>query len=202
MTNPPKAKIYTKKGDSGSTNLVDGTIVRKHNERVEAYGGVDELNSFIGLLLSQISDLYYRTPQLNQALPPIFNKISVDLEKVQNTLFVIGSHLACIRDETRDHLPILDEKPIKNLESLIDQLENELTPLKEFILPGGSLIASHAHICRTRCREAERRVSQIANPNEFDKLSLIFLNRLSDYFFCLARYANQLLNVKDKTWVK
>lgn len=167
-----KSGVYTKTGDKGKTSLVGGTRVSKNHVRLDAYGTVDELNSYIGWLNCVIND-----KQTNDFL--LF---------LQHKLFVVGSYLAT---ETEMISPqsasILLEMDIARIESEIDLLDAGLPKINRFVLPGGSESASRTHICRTVCRRAERSVYRLLNQFPVDETILVFLNRLSDYFFVLAR---------------
>lgn len=184
-------KIYTKTGDKGETSLVDGGRVKKSHPRVEAYGTVDELNSVIGTALS----LFSNEKELSQKIQ------TAVLLKIQNNLFNLGSHLACSKPEVRAKLPTLDDSDILQLEKEMDLMSTELPPLKEFILPGGHIISSHLHLARTVCRRAERRVIEL-DENQTELINIQFLNRLSDYFFVLARYVNFKAGLDDIKWSK
>lgn len=166
-----KMKIYTKTGDRGETMLIGGTKVPKYNDRIEAYGTVDELNSFVGLVRDGVEDDHIRAV----------------LYEIQDRLFVIGSKLATDPSKNRMQLPDLMEDDIVMLEREIDRMNEELPELRHFILPGGHLTASHAHVCRTIARRAERHCVHLNQTTPFDELILPFINRLSDYFFVLAR---------------
>jgi cob(I)alamin adenosyltransferase len=181
------SKIYTKTGDAGKTSLIGGTKVFKSNIRIEAYGTIDELNSFTGLLGDHLQDIHTK-------------KI---LREIQDRLFTIGSSLACDPDkEPKMKIPDLREEDISLLEKEIDSMEEKLEPLKSFILPGGHVTVSTAHIARCICRRAERICVNLKEIDQSDVEPLIlkYLNRLSDYFFVLARYAAHLLGVKDIIW--
>lgn len=187
-------KIYTKTGDQGFTRLVDGRECSKSSLRVEVYGSVDELNSCIGLVLSSLKSSKPEIPTLSQ-----------ELEKIQNRLFNIGSHLACEKDETRKVLPALEESWIEDLEKSIDAMTSQLPALKNFILPGGSQASAFLHLARTTCRRAERLVVRLLEDGHTElenQKSLRYLNRLSDHFFVAARFVNQTLNVPDQIWKK
>ena len=179
-------KIYTKTGDKGTTSLIGGTKVAKSNIRIEAYGTVDELNSFIGLTADQLAD-------------PHSKEI---LKEIQDRLFTIGSSLASDPDkETGLKIPDLKEADIALLEKEIDQMNDVLKPMKSFILPGGHVAISTAHVSRCVCRRAERICVNMQENNLFiDPLVIKYLNRLSDYLFVLARYAGHLLAVDDIPW--
>ncbi|MFN3697784.1 MAG: cob(I)yrinic acid a,c-diamide adenosyltransferase [Pseudobdellovibrio sp.] len=189
-------KIYTKTGDQGQTKLVDGIVVSKSNLRVSAYGTVDELNSYIGLIVSLLQENNYLD-------------IKSQLTDIQNNLFVIGSLLATENSKVIEKLPGLTTQLINNLESRIDVMTSQLQPLREFILPTGHVLAAHTHVARTICRRAERTSVEIFNQNikTHDlhnqlELCLQYLNRLSDYLFTLARYFNHLHQVQDTPWKK
>lgn len=181
-----KFKIYTKTGDDGTSGLIGGTRVQKFDERLEAYGTIDELNSWIGLIRSTIDD-------------EMLKKV---LMSVQNDLFIIGSHLAT--DETKSDLKKqlpFSESEILLLENEIDRMQESLPMLKNFILPGGSVAANYAHIARTVCRRAERRISQLNNSQSIENNLKVFVNRLSDYLFVLSRYINFNAGIKETFWV-
>lgn len=190
MTSAPKAKIYTRTGDKGNTRLVDGSCVEKFNPRVEAYGTVDELNSYLGVVRSSLQS----SPAV-QSLDPV-------LEKIQNELFNIGSLLATEKDEVFKMLPAIKESQIVFLEKQIDELTVELPELRNFILPAGHMVASHLHVARTCCRRSERRSAEIAMKDDRYSLSLQYLNRLSDYLFVAARWANLKTGFNEVLWKK
>ena len=179
-------KIYTKTGDSGATGLIGGTKVPKSDLRIDTYGTVDELNSWIGL----INDL------LNSS------EFQNELKDIQDRLFTIGSALACDAErEPKMKLPDLHETDIQLLEVKIDEMTAQLPPMKSFILPGGHATVSSIHICRTVCRRAERLVVNMQQNNFFvDPKIIQYLNRLSDYLFTLARYTAQKLKVEEIAW--
>jgi cob(I)alamin adenosyltransferase len=181
-------KIYTKTGDRGTTGLFGAGRVDKHSPRIEAYGTVDELNSFIGLTIVEIKDSWIKSI----------------LDKIQNELFTVGSNLASPDTEKNKNsiIPPVKNEFIEDAEKAIDYAEERLEPLKNFILPGGSRGAALLHICRTVCRRAERRVTKLNSDEKVSKNIIIFLNRLSDLFFILARYENAISNVPDIKWNK
>ncbi len=183
-------KIYTKTGDKGTTRLVDGSCVEKFNPRVEAYGSVDELNSQLGLIRSLLTD-HAHLIQLN-----------AKLESIQSELFSVGSLLATADEKVFKSLAQIDASHITNLENWIDQYTLELPKLKNFILPSGHVIASQLHICRTSCRRAERRSSEILSKELHYQNVLIYLNRLSDLLFTWARWVNLKSSVADTIWKK
>ena len=180
------SKIYTKTGDAGKTSLIGGTKVPKSHIRIQAYGTIDELNAFTGLLNDQISDTHSREMLL----------------EIQDRLFTIGSSLACDPDkEIAMKIPDLKESDILLLETEIDQMNAKLPEMKSFILPGGHVSVSTAHICRTICRRAERLVVELDEKEHLDQPLIIkYLNRLSDYFFVLARWIGHLLGAAETKW--
>lgn len=179
-------KIYTKTGDKGKTSLIGGTKVYKSDLRIEAYGTVDELNSFIGLCLDHL-----RSYNLHNVLA-----------EVQDRLFTIGSALACDPEkETKLKIPDLHEGDVELLEKEIDKMNEVLPMMKSFILPGGHVAVSTLHITRTVCRRTERCcVKMIRKEMEVEDLIIKYLNRLSDYLFVLARFAAHQLNVEEIPW--
>ena len=179
-------KIYTKTGDAGKTGLIGGAKVFKNDIRIEAYGTVDELNSYIGL----VSDLF------NDAAT---KKI---LKEIQDRLFTIGSSLACdYEKEPKMILPDIKEDDIVLLEKEIDAMNEHLPEMKSFILPGGHTIVSHTHIARCVCRRAERCCVNMQQHKLFvDALIIKYLNRLSDYLFVLSRFIAHKLNAEEIAW--
>ncbi|MBK7805745.1 MAG: cob(I)yrinic acid a,c-diamide adenosyltransferase [Saprospiraceae bacterium] len=177
-------KIYTKTGDTGTTSLFGGRRISKDDLRIEAYGTVDELNSFIGLLNSTFSE----------ATQNYF------LTEVQKRLFTIGSNLAS-DPEKRLITPDIRDEDIHTLENAMDTMDQLLEPLRNFILPGGDVAVAYAHVCRTVCRRAERRVITLDRDSTIDPKIIIYLNRLSDYFFVLARYIGHTKDLPEVIWV-
>ncbi len=165
-----KMKIYTKTGDQGKTSLLSGKRVEKSHPRLHAYGTVDELNSWIGLLRDYADDT-----------------VKAELITVQETLFSMGSHLAAESGEQKFPLPTLDEARITDLEKSIDKMNEALPELRNFILPGGHPSVGHCHVARTVCRRAERMVADLSATDAIPHFILVFLNRLSDYLFVLSR---------------
>jgi cob(I)alamin adenosyltransferase len=185
-----KSKIYTKGGDKGQTSLVGGTRVPKTHARLEAYGTLDELNSVIGVIRSFMDGAgSLRAP------------VEARLQRIQNCLFDIGSHLACEDAAMRGKLPQIRPEDLSALETDMDAWDAELPQLRNFILPGGSHLASFAHIARTVCRRAERLTVHLP-AGEVDPQHLIYLNRLSDWFFVLARKFNAAAGKADLEWSK
>ncbi len=179
-------KIYTKTGDKGTTSLIGGTKVLKSNLRIEAYGTVDELNSWIGFVNDAIND---------------FSANHV-LKEIQDRLFTIGSSLACDpKKETKLLIPDLHEEDIIALEKEIDTMNELLPEMKHFILPGGHTSVSVTHIARSVCRRAERWCVNLQDQEgHVEPLIIKYLNRLSDYLFVLSRYASKIHNVPEVAW--
>ena len=179
-------KIYTKTGDTGNTSLIGGTKVPKSHVRIEAYGTVDELNSYIGLLNDHIQH----------------EPTKLILKEIQDRLFTIGSSLACDPDkELKMKIPDLQEEDIKLLEQEIDLMNEALPEMKSFILPGGHVAVSTAHVVRCVCRRAERNCVAMQQLETFvEPLVIKYLNRLSDYLFVLARFIGHQLNVSEIPW--
>lgn len=174
-------KIYTRTGDSGETGFIGGRV-RKDDSRVEAYGTVDELNSFLGQALSGMVD-------------DKFDDMKGQLLYIQHELFDCGTDLAMLKEGKLSYKVTADM--VERLEQWIDQFEQENTAITRFILPGGSQVASLLHICRTVCRRAERRVVTLARRDETNKEVIRYLNRLSDLLFTMARTANLRSGVAD-----
>jgi cob(I)alamin adenosyltransferase len=183
-------KIYTKTGDAGNTSLIGGTKVSKNNLRIETYGTVDELNSFIGLLIDS----------MNPFKP--LRSLQIDLKEIQDRLFTIGSSLACDPDKAPQmKIPDLLISDVEWLEKQIDQMQASLPVMKHFILPGGHTAVSTAHITRCVCRRAERLCVALQENNLFiEPLVIQYLNRLSDYLFVVARYIGQQLHIEEIAW--
>jgi cob(I)alamin adenosyltransferase len=178
-------KIYTKTGDDGTTGLFGGERVRKDSARIEAYGTVDELNSAVGMAASV-------APQELREL----------LKALQISLFVLGADLATPHEQKITYkIPRVEEKDVKRLESLIDEHTAQLQPLKNFILPGGSVCAANLHLARTVCRRAERLLVTLRDQQDIGEHDLVYLNRLSDLLFTLARRANQIEGTEDIEWI-
>jgi cob(I)alamin adenosyltransferase len=178
-------KIYTKTGDKGQTSLIGGTRVPKHHLRIESYGTVDELNSYIGLIRDQqISD----------------HQQSV-LKEIQDRLFTIGSILASDPEKSKMKVPDLYLKDIELLEKEIDQMNEVLPELRHFILPGGSTVVSYCHVARCVCRRAERICVHLSEESQVDETVMIYLNRLSDYLFVLARMLCFDQKIEENKWI-
>lgn len=181
-------KIYTKTGDKGETGLFGGERVSKNSLRIEAYGTIDELNAFLGLAVLEVSD----------------TSVKDILQEIQNQLFTVGSDLSTPNTEKNKNL-IIERTPedfYSSTEKIIDEYESKLEELKNFILPGGSKGAALLHICRTITRRAERQVVALDSTVKIANNIVIFLNRLSDLFFVLARYENAVTGTPDIKWNK
>ncbi len=178
-------KIYTKTGDKGSTGLYGGGRVSKSSLRITAYGEVDELNSVIGLVISQTSQ----------------GQLKETLSEIQHSLFTVGAQLASPKGDPK--IEIITSRQVEALERQIDVISQTLPEMRYFILPGGSLSAAYLHLARTVCRRAERKIVELSETeNEgVDSWLLIYMNRLSDFLFMLARLANHLEKVADIPWV-
>ncbi len=186
-------RIYTKTGDDGTTGLFGAGRVPKHHPRVCAYGEVDELNSWLGLIRS----LANQSPALSQ--------LDGVLSRIQNRCFTIGSCIATPRQSTAyAHVPKLTDTDIKFLEAAIDRLTDNLSPLRQFILPGGSPAAARLHVARAVCRRAERAVVAAIQESSItlDPLIVQYLNRLSDLLFTMARWANAHEGIPEVRWEK
>ena len=177
-------KIYTRKGDSGQTSLIDGEIVYKHSLSVDTYGTIDELNSFLGLLKDYIKD----------------DKIKDILNNIQIKLFSIGTILASGKNQNISAKVAIEKKDVEYVELEIDRLNKNLPELKNFIIPGGHKISSYSHVCRSICRRAERKISELNNKSSIDSNILAYINRLSDFFFVLSRFIKYSDNVSESHW--
>lgn len=182
-----KSIIYTRTGDHGTTSLVGGTRADKDSARLEAYGTIDELNSHLGLLASDTT------------LP---TDVASTLHWIQHRLFDIGSYLACDPDGQFQLPPGADPEAIRRLEHAIDTIDSQLPRLNQFVLPGGTPQAAQAHIARTVCRRAERRIIALSRTAPVDPAVIAFINRLSDYLFVLARFNNIRQNQHEIFWQK
>ncbi|MEI8006884.1 MAG: cob(I)yrinic acid a,c-diamide adenosyltransferase [Bacteroidota bacterium] len=178
-------KIYTKGGDKGETSLLGGTRVSKSHERVEAYGNLDELNSFIGLIRDQDINPHYRDV----------------LGRIQEVLFISEALVARDPDKETRELPVFGDIDIHILEKEIDTMNDELPGLKNFILPGGHQTVSYCHIARTVCRRAERSLIRVDKTSPVDEIIIRFVNRLSDYLFVLARKTGKDTGSEERTWI-
>lgn len=194
-------KIYTRTGDSGTTGLFGGPRVAKDDTRIEAYGTVDELNATLGQVRSALQNSSGETTESKDGL----SALDAKMVQVQHELFSIGAELASPHPD-QFHLRVIGQPQILRLENWIDDAEQLLPPLKQFILPGGSILASNVHLSRAVCRRAERRVISLADAVQTETpisdLVIIYLNRLSDWLFVVSRLVNHFLNVPDQIWEK
>jgi cob(I)alamin adenosyltransferase len=181
-------KIYTKTGDKGDTSLFGGKRVAKDDLRIEAYGTVDEVNSILGLAVTEIKSIDVKNVIL----------------KIQNTLFNVGSDLATPLENqnSSSHIARIEEKDSTLLENIIDELDAKLSVLTNFILPGGLKGAAYLHNARTVCRRAERKLVTLSKNENINSQIIIYLNRLSDLLFVLARYENHVNGIEDIPWNK
>lgn len=193
-------KIYTKTGDTGETGLYGGERIAKDHPRLDAYGTVDELNSHIGLLLAFIQDDGALIAAQVIESPSEAHNWRGQLGQIQSSLFTLGSQLATPFGKTLSVLPIGEEE-ISFLEDWIDEMDAELPALTSFILPTGAAAVAQAHVCRTVARRAERAVVALHHEEEVAKEIMIYLNRLSDYFFTVARSLAHLRGEKDQPWI-
>lgn len=177
-------KIYTKTGDKGKTSLLGGTRVSKSNERINTYGTIDELNSFLGL----VSDLDQNKDRV------------LFIRNIQSRLFTIGSSLAAETDRAKEFKPDLEDTDVTELEKAIDDMNESLPAMKNFILPGGHQLISATHISRTVCRRAERLIINLSESEDVEEIIIRYLNRLSDYLFVLARKQGHDLKIKEIPW--
>lgn len=177
-------KVYTKKGDTGTTQLIGGTRVSKGSLRIESYGTIDELNSYIGLIRDQEID----------------DKYKVQLIEIQDRLFTIGSSLASDPEKTNMKLPDLHEEDVQYLEDKMDEMDLDLPEMKFFVLPGGHSTVSYCHIARCVCRRAERIIATLHEHDFVVDLVSKYVNRLSDYLFVLSRKLSQDLKADEQPW--
>lgn len=198
------SKVYTRTGDQGTTSLFGGARVMKSHPRLEAYGTLDELNSIVGLLIADIEGEKWANSSTPEA-----GRLVIELQAVQESLFVLGSHLATEDEAMRTKLPTLKPEAVKELEAAMDRMSTDLAPLKHFILPGGTRPASSAHLARTVARRAERAIVTMMNADATSEKSpasesvveiVRHVNRLNDYFFVLARHLNRLANQEERVW--
>lgn len=178
-------KIYTKTGDKGETSLIGGTRVPKYHSRIETYGTVDELNSYVGLIMCQAIDAHYQQV----------------LKEIQDRLFTIGASLAADPERSKMKIPDLLAGDIILLETEMDKMNEVLPELKHFVLPGGNTIVSYCHLARCVCRRAERLTVHLAQESFVDSNITIYLNRLSDYLFVLARKLNADQGTPENIWI-
>lgn len=181
-----KSKIYTRGGDLGTTSLIGGARVQKCCLRLESYGTIDELNAHLGLLSAMLEG----------------TEVDIPTPFLQSCLFDVGTHLAMPCEEHTPASDTLSAHSVEHLEQLIDALDQQLEPLHTFILPGGCPAAAQCHVCRTVCRRAERYIVALAGESPVSPTVQAFVNRLSDYFFVLARVINKKCGITEISWQK
>ena len=181
-------KVYTKKGDKGMTQLAGGQRVSKTSLRIEAYGGVDELNSALGFVLEVLRN--------NREL----NGLKKNILRIQNELFNLGSQLAVLPQDRRENTPVITKKNIKQIEIEIDEMNENLPHLTSFILPGGGEAAVRLHLARTICRRVERDVLRLFENELLDGTEIPYLNRLSDWLFVAARFVSKKEGIRETLW--
>ncbi len=186
------SKVYTRTGDAGKTRLAGGQEVWKDSVRVEAYGTVDELNSMLGL--ARVSNGQTGTN------PEVSERMGNILKWMQNKLFDLGGILATAPGESFPNMPTVTPEDVAHMEHLIDECQKDLTPLKEFILPGGGQLAALLHVARTICRRAERLCVTLSKEESIGKELVIFLNRLSDALFVFARWVTKKQGEAEFLW--
>lgn len=182
-----KSSVYTRTGDGIHTSIIGGERIPKYSLRLEAYGTVDELSSFIGNLVADDS---------------VIDQQRIDLLKVQNMLFNIGGYLATPPSIRKPEVPGLTQDNISQMENWIDFMDDQLPKLNNFIIPGGCKASAKANMARTVCRRAERRIIQLADQEEINRLVIAYINRLSDYLFVIGRYLNKFANFEEIVWQK
>lgn len=188
-------KIYTKTGDRGTTSLFGGKKVTKDDLRIQAYGNVDELNSLTGVIVSGLEARFNQGADTSPALKDLVKKLA----RIQEELMVLGSDLATPVD-VRVKIPRVTKVFITRLEKEIDGWEKKLPKLKNFILPGGSIVSSWLHLARSTTRRAERSIVVLSNGDKINLSAAVYINRLSDWFFVLARYINMEEKTKETIW--
>lgn len=181
-------KIYTKTGDKGTTALWSGKRVSKNHPRLSAYGTIDELNSYLGVVQSTLS---------NESSTV---ELSVQIAKIQNTLFLLGSYIACDDKKLLDRLPALETNMVAELEDKIDLMQSSLAPLTNFILPNGHIASAHLQVARCICRRAERVFIDCKDDVHEGHTIEVYINRLSDYLFVAARWINEKYHIKETIW--
>lgn len=183
-----KSQLYTRTGDRGTTSLVNGTRIAKDSDRIEAYGTVDELSSALGVVAAD---------------PACPDEVSEQVRLIQNELFNVGCYLAtAVEQGTEPKCMSIDEAKMVRLEGWIDALDEQTPKINAFVLPGGTPLAAHAHVARTICRRAERRILHLASEEYVDPAVIRYVNRLSDYLFIAARFINFIHGKEEITWRK
>lgn len=184
-------KVYTKSGDKGETSLVGGQRVPKESMRIEAYGTIDELNAVVGVS---------RVASASQKDGEVVARVENELQRVQQTLFNLGSELACLPADLVPGMPVVTDEDVAHLEHCMDDWTPTLPTLKSFILPGGGPVHAQLHVCRTVCRRAERVVLRLAREEQVRPEGIRYLNRLSDFFFVMGRWVGQQYGEPEFLW--
>jgi cob(I)alamin adenosyltransferase len=185
-------RIYTKRGDAGETSLVGGQRLPKDNLRIECYGTVDELNSFLGIARATAEELSVRFPALAE--------FAAILRRIQHELFNLGSILATLPADVHPKQPKVTNEDVAQLEKELDRANGELPALRSFVLPGGSRLDAELHVCRTVCRRAERLLVSLAHEEEVPGNAVMYLNRLSDALFVWSRWVNKVTGAGETLW--
>jgi cob(I)alamin adenosyltransferase len=185
-------RIYTRRGDTGETSLVGGQRVQKDALRIESYGTIDELNSFVGLACVSAEELGAKLPRLLE--------LATILKRVQHELFNLGSILATLPEDVHPKQPRVTELEVTQLEAEIDRMNEELPDLRSFVLPGGCRLNAELHVCRTVCRRAERLLIGLAREEQVPAEAIHYVNRLSDALFVWSRWANRAIGVPEVLW--
>jgi cob(I)alamin adenosyltransferase len=185
-------RIYTRTGDSGQTGLAGGQRIPKDDLRIDCYGTVDELNAFIGLARTTVEELGRGAERLKA--------FSIILKRVQHELFNLGSILATLPQDVHPKQPRITPAEVEQLERDIDRANEDLQPLRSFVLPGGTRLDAELHVCRTVCRRAERLLVRLAREQSVPAETLQYLNRLSDALFVWSRWANHMLGASETLW--
>jgi cob(I)alamin adenosyltransferase len=185
-------KIYTRTGDGGQTRLASGEQVPKDNARLDCYGTLDELNAHVGAARLTAEGAAEKAPQLGA--------LAATLARIQHELFNLGSILATAAGKAHPKQPRVADADVAQLESDIDRMNSELPPLRSFVLPGGSRLNVELHLCRTVCRRAERLMVALRRVEEVDDVDIRYVNRLSDAFFVMSRWANAVMGVEEVLW--
>jgi cob(I)alamin adenosyltransferase len=186
------SRIYTRTGDRGQTRLASGEQVPKDSPRLECYGTLDELNSFVGAARFEAEEAAEHWPRLGE--------LALSLARIQHELFNLGSILATAAGKAHPKQARVNEADVAQLESEIDRLNEELPALRSFVLPGGSRLNVELHVCRTVCRRAERLMVSVSRVEEIDEVNIRYVNRLSDAFFVMSRWANVVTGAEEVLW--
>ena len=185
-------KVYTRTGDKGTTGLADGSRINKDNIRIESYGVIDELNSILAICRQSLNNLPINDAQL----------LDKWLFAIQNDLFNVGSDLATPINSRRENMILVNQEEVTILEKMIDFCQESLPPLKEFVLPGGTLLNSYFHLARTVCRRAERNIVTLSREEKINEFVIPYVNRLSDLLFVLSRWVQSKCGQPEVTWDK